>query len=67
MNPVYKIIALAEHHQGSNASAKLGAEDATALYNKGEFAHARQRALRSLQYSVGMFHPDYIAAEEGDL
>lgn len=62
--PVYRALALAESMAGANASARLCLEDATALYNKGEFVHARQRALKSLEYSVGVFHADYQRAGE---
>lgn len=61
-----KLIRLAREHVGDNAdneaSARLCLEDAVALYDRGDHDHARQRALKSLQYSVGIFHPAYKAA-----
>jgi hypothetical protein len=37
-------------------------EDAVNLYNKADFEHAKKRAINSLRYSVGIFHPDYKKA-----
>lgn len=43
------------------SSARVCLEDAVKLADAGEFCYARQRALKALAYSVGMFHPDYQA------
>lgn len=63
---INKVLALAEKHVGAGhmaSSAKLCLEDARSLAAKGQPILARVRAMRSLQYSIGMFHPDYIAAD----
>lgn len=44
------------------SSAELCLADAIALFDKGDFEYARKRALKSLAYSVGVFHPDYKKA-----
>ena len=56
-----KILGLARKHLGGDmeSSARLCLEDAISLYNEGDYHYARQRALKSLEYSVGIFHPDY--------
>jgi hypothetical protein len=42
-----------------SSSAQLCAKDAEALFNRGEYAYAHKRALKSLAYSVGKFSPVY--------
>lgn len=63
-----EIIALAAKHikPGTSGadSAKLCLDDAEALLSRGLVEEARARALRSLQYSVGVFHEDYKAARQ---
>lgn len=62
---VSKIIILARKHLGTgvmDSSARLCLADAIALADKGDFEHAKQRALKSLSYSVGVFHRDYAKA-----
>lgn len=56
-----KILGLARKHLGGDmeSSARLCLEDAINLYNDGEYHYAQQRALKSLEYSVGIFHIDY--------
>lgn len=57
-----KIIILARKHIGKGkmvSSAELCLSDAIDLYDSGNFPHAKQRALKSLAYSVGVFHQDY--------
>lgn len=59
------IFGLAVKHLGSGSmesSARLCLADARALEAKGDLENARKRALKSLAYSVGMFHPDYCKA-----
>lgn len=60
-----EVITLARKHIGGQmeSSARLCLADAVALYDKGEHDYARKRALKSLAYSVGGFHPDYRKAE----
>ena len=43
------------------SSAKLALRDARSLAAQGKAELARRRALTSLSYSVGIFHPDYEA------
>lgn len=71
------VIALARKHQntGMASSARVAASDAEALRESAALElhrcggvreailiSARARALASLRYSVGVFHPDYIEA-----
>lgn len=57
-----QVIILARKHVGENGSARLCLADAVALYDRGDFDHAKQRAIKSLGYSVGVFHADYKEA-----
>lgn len=59
------VLALARKHLGSGSmesSARLCLSDAVKLYDDGDFERAKARALKSIAYSVGAFHPDYIRA-----
>lgn len=62
----YDVIQLARKHAANGSamqsSAQLCLKDAEALQHKNQCASARNRAVKSLEYSVGIFHPDYIAA-----
>lgn len=59
-------IALARKHISNGAlmesSARVCLTDAVTLYDAGEFDFAKSRALKSLAYSVGVFHADYARA-----
>jgi hypothetical protein len=58
-------IVLARKHIGEaemGSSARLCLADAIRLFDEGDHEAAQARALRSLQFSVGMFHPDFIKA-----
>jgi len=59
-----QVLILARKHLGGDmeSSARLCLADAVALYDKGEFTYARSRAVKSLAYSVGIFHPVYKRA-----
>lgn len=59
-----QILALARKHLGGEmeSSARLCLADAVKLYDEGDLKYARNRALKSLSYSVGVFHPDYQKA-----
>jgi hypothetical protein len=59
-----KILALARKHLGGDmeSSARLCLSDAVKLYDEGDFQYAKQRALKSLEYSIGIFHRDYKKA-----
>lgn len=61
-----KIIALARKHLGGDmeSSARLCLSDAVKLYDDGDFYYAKQRALKSLEYSIGIFHTDYKKANK---
>lgn len=59
------IIELARKHIGKGSmvsSAQLCLDDAVRLASEGRQGYARERAIKSLQYSVGIFHQDYINA-----
>lgn len=44
------------------SSARLCLADAVRLFDSGDIEAARQRAVKSLAYSVGIFHPSYQKA-----
>lgn len=61
------ILVLAKKHQEKGemvSSAKLCIADAERAYKAGAFESAKHWALKSLAYSVGICHPDYIKANE---
>ena len=60
MNLDNVIILARKHLEGD--SARLCLADAVKLYNAGDYPTARTRALKSLAYSVGVFHKDYKRA-----
>jgi len=61
-----RAINLASRHIQNDAamqsSAVLCLKDAVKLANSGDYKSAKIRALKSLRYSVGVFHPDYADA-----
>jgi hypothetical protein len=59
-----QVIILARKHLGGlmESSARLCLEDALNLRDAGRYDYAKQRAIRSLEYSVGVFHADYKKA-----
>jgi hypothetical protein len=61
-----QILALCRKNLGNGAamesSARLCLADAVSLKDKGDFEYARQRAIKCLAYSVGVFHADYQKA-----
>lgn len=63
----YEVIQLAEKHAANGSemqtSAQMALADAKALQKLGKCTSARNRAVQSLQYSVGVFHPDYQATK----
>jgi hypothetical protein len=66
MNNATKIVDIAARNVnlGSmSSSAKLCLDDANALLALGDEAYAAKRALESLSYSVGFFHPDFATAK----
>jgi hypothetical protein len=58
-NCVALAAASANNHAPMMSSAVFCLNDARALLAKGEPVPATKRALDSLSYSVGTFHPDY--------
>lgn len=61
-------IAARNAHKGEMvSSAKLALNDAIKLFTKTDFISARNRALKSLAYSVGVFHADYQAVEASNI
>lgn len=66
MTQVTELIELASKHLGKGtmvSSAQLCYMDAMSLRSDGDYIHSMERALRSLSYSVGIFHADYQKAE----
>lgn len=61
-----QILILARKHVGNGAamesSARLCLADAIALKDSGDYDNAARRAIKSLGYSVGIFHADYQKA-----
>lgn len=59
-----QVITLARKHLGGEmeSSARLCLADAVELESKGELEFAKQRAVKSLAYSIGIFHKDYQRA-----
>ena len=60
------MLVLVKKHQNDGemiSSAQLCIQDAERAYKAGAFESAKKWALKSLSYSVGVFHPDYIAAK----
>ncbi len=60
----HQIIIEARKHIGGQmeSSARLCLSDAIQLYDKGAHDSARQRAIKSLAYSVGILSPVYRKA-----
>jgi hypothetical protein len=62
-----QVITLARKHLGAGSmesSARLCLSDAVVLAGKGDLTNAKARALKSIQYSVGIFHKDYQRASK---
>lgn len=63
----HQVIELAKRHVDNGAamasSARLCLDDAIALQAQGKCVAARNRAVKSLQYSIGVFHKDYRAVD----
>jgi hypothetical protein len=65
-----EIIALAHHHFNEASGDAYSVEftcicDAVALKKMGQPAYAKARAIRSLSYTIGEDHPDYMKAYRG--
>jgi hypothetical protein len=61
-----EIIDIATKHSNTGwaSSAKLALSDAVKAANNGQEERARRRALKSLQFSVGIFHVDFLKVAE---
>lgn len=61
---VTQVIRLARKHLGGamESSARLCLADAIGLFDAGDWDGAKDRAIASLAYSVGITHADYRAA-----
>ena len=59
----FEVIQLARKHANNGAqmqsSAQLCLKDAIDLQQQGKCVAARNRAVKSLQCSIGVFHEDY--------
>jgi len=66
---VYHTITLARKHVGNGAamesSARFCLSDAITALDAGAFDNAKERAIKSLAYSVGIYHADYKRAIAG--
>lgn len=65
---VADVMTLARKHIGKGemeSSARLCLSDAVALFDAGDLEYAKRRALKSLAYSVGIYHRDYVRASYG--
>lgn len=65
----HQVIILARKHLTNDAyaleSARLCLSDANRIVEEcGDLNAAKERALKSLAYSVGVFHPDYVRASK---
>jgi len=62
------VIALARKNIGGamESSARLCIDDAERLQAQGNLDYAKVRAVKSLGYSVGIFHNDYQQAVKED-
>jgi len=61
----HETIILARKHLGTgvmDSSARLCLSAAILLHEEGHLMRSKDRALRSIAYSVGYFHPDYRRA-----
>ena len=58
----HQTIILARKHLGTgvmDSSARLCLTDALRLHEEGHLTRAKERALKSIAYSVGILHADY--------
>lgn len=59
---ISQILELARKHI-NNSSSVFCMKDADKAVERGDFKAARMWALNSMEYSVGVFHPDYKIAK----
>lgn len=59
---VFQVVGLAADHKDANSSAALCHEEAVKALADGRAVAAARWAVRSLEHSVGVFHPDWKAA-----
>ena len=62
-----QLIILARKHIGGDmeSSARFCLQSAIEFRDNGFFDSARMWALKSLDYSIGIFHPDHKRARQG--
>jgi hypothetical protein len=59
------LVAMLENNpDGMESSARLCLTDAVNLRDVGDLDNARKRAIRSLGYSIGILHADYVRAND---
>jgi hypothetical protein len=64
---INNILNIARKHLGKGemkSSARLCLAEAISLLDNGEYDLAKEWALKSIAYSVGMFHADYVRASK---
>jgi hypothetical protein len=65
---IFKILTIAKNHLGKGAvmdsSARMTWLEAAKWYEAGNMYWAGKRAMKSLAYSIGIFHPEYAMANE---
>jgi phosphoribosylaminoimidazole-succinocarboxamide synthase len=62
-----QVIALARKHSTNSSSARVCLADAIEHFDNGRLSDAKDRALHSLAFSVGVFHKDYKRAAKAVL
>jgi len=53
------LFRLCATHAGKNGSAQICYADSVSLFERAEYELSVQCSIRSLKYSVGIFHLDY--------
>jgi hypothetical protein len=64
LNDLAALLALAGQHAEDDASAEVCLADALATAERGRLGDAAGRAVDSLKYSIGLFHPDFKKAQQ---
>lgn len=60
---INKVLILARKYANCDSS-RLCLADAIKLNSNGHLIAAKQRALKSLSHSIGIFHKDYVRASK---
>lgn len=61
---IWQAARYVDHATDMRSSAQFCLDEARRLYSEGKIEYARRSALKSLSYSVGIFHPVYKALNE---